>query len=302
METSIDKFKAMKVCVIIPTYNNAGTIAEVVSSVLNYVADVIVVNDGSTDSTLNQVKEFSSVEVVSYKKNVGKGYALRKGFKNALARGFDYAITIDSDGQHFANDLLQFLDKLQTHRESIIIGARNMDQSAVPGKSSFGNKFSNFWFRVETGIELPDTQSGYRLYPLFLMKQMRFFTIKYEFEIEILVRAAWRGIEVTSVPVKVFYAPKETRVSHFRPFLDFTRISILNTLLVILTFLYIKPRDFIRNIKKKNSVRHSVISLLIPVRPTWSRPFLWGSAFSWVSYQFGDFSYWLRLPVLFYSG
>jgi glycosyltransferase involved in cell wall biosynthesis len=263
MENSIDKFKALKVCVIIPTYNNAGTIAQVVSSVLNYVADVIVVNDGSADSTLDQLKEFSSVEVVSYKKNVGKGYALRTGFENALARGFDYAITLDSDGQHFANDLLQFLEKLQTHRESIIIGARNMDHSEVPGKSSFGNKFSNFWFRVETGMDLPDTQSGYRLYPLFLMRQMRFFTVKYEFEIEVLVHSAWKGIDITSVPVKVFYSPKETRVSHFRPFLDFTRISILNTLLVILTFLYISPRNFFRYIKKKNSEQHLSTSCLI---------------------------------------
>ena len=138
-----------------------------------------------------------------------------------------------------------------------------MDHSEVPGKSSFGNKFSNFWFRVETGIDLPDTQSGFRLYPLFLMRRMRFFTVKYEFEIEVLVHSAWKGIAITSVPVKVFYSPKEIRVSHFRPFLDFTRISILNTLLVILTFLYIRPRNFFRNIKKKNSEQPLSTSFLI---------------------------------------
>jgi hypothetical protein len=101
----------------------------------------------------------------------------------------------------------------------------------------------------------PDTQSGYRLYPLQLLKAMKFFTRKYEFEIEVLVRSAWKGVKIESVPVSVYYAPKETRVSHFRPFTDFTRVSILNTILVLITFLYIKPRNFFRNIFKKKQWR-----------------------------------------------
>ena len=125
-------------------------------------------------------------------------------------------------------------------------------QENMPGKNSFGNKFSNFWFRVETGIRCPDTQTGYRLYPVRLMKDMRFFTRKYEFEIEVLVRSAWKGIKLEWVPVSVYYAPKETRITHFRPFKDFFRISILNTILVLIAFLYIKPRDFFRAIFQKN--------------------------------------------------
>lgn len=123
-----------------------------------------------------------------------------------------------------------------------------MDQASVPGGSSFGNKFSNFWFKAETGKTSPDTQSGYRLYPLQALKKMRFITRKYEFEIEVLVRAAWKGVDVVSVPVTVYYAPKEERVSHFRPYKDFFRISVLNTVLVLIAFLYIKPRDFIRTL------------------------------------------------------
>jgi uncharacterized protein (DUF2062 family) len=130
-----------------------------------------------------------------------------------------------------------------------------MDQESVPGKSSFGHKFSNFWFKVETGISAPDTQSGYRLYPLRLLEQIRFITRKYEFEIEVLVRAAWKGVKIESVPVSVYYAPEETRISHFRPFQDFSRISILNTILVILTFLYIKPRNLFRAIADKKKRR-----------------------------------------------
>jgi uncharacterized protein (DUF2062 family) len=108
---------------------------------------------------------------------------------------------------------------------------------------------------VETGINSPDTQSGYRLYPLLPLKNMQFITRKYEFEIEILVKAAWKGVKIESVPVTVYYAPKETRISHFRPFKDFFRISILNTVLVLIAFLYIKPRDFFRTVFSRQKLK-----------------------------------------------
>jgi glycosyltransferase involved in cell wall biosynthesis len=190
---------------------------------------------------------------VQYEKNQGKGHALRLGFKKAVEYGYDYAITIDSDGQHFAEDLPKFIEKLKQHPQAIIMGARNMDQASVPGKSSFGHKFSNFWFKVETGVQMSDTQSGYRLYPVKLLQNFKFMTKKFEFEIEVMVRAVWSGIEITEVPVRVFYAEKGERISHFRPFKDFTRISILNTVLVTLALLYYKPRDLYRSIKKKTS-------------------------------------------------
>lgn len=248
-----DRFREGKVCVLVPTYNNAQTLGAVLDSLLAYTDQVLVVNDGSTDGTPGILERFPQIERVSYPVNQGKGYALRTGFKKALELGYDYAITIDSDGQHFAEDLPKFLDKLEDHPNAIIMGARNMDQASVPGKSSFGHKFSNFWFKVETGKKLSDTQSGYRLYPIRQLQNIRFITKKYEFEIEVLVRASWAGVEMTEVPVRVFYAEKEKRISHFRPFTDFSRISVLNTVLVLITFLYIKPRDLFRAIKKKIS-------------------------------------------------
>jgi len=254
---SVDKsqlkevFRSKKVCVIVPTYNNAKTLATVLRDVLEYTDQLIVVNDGSTDSTIEILKSFS-ISLVSYERNQGKGFAIRSGFKKAIELGYDYAVTIDSDGQHFAEDLPKFIDELQSHPNAIIIGARNMDQSSVPGKSSFGNKFSNFWFWVETSLRMPDTQSGFRLYPVKVLQSISFVTRKYEFEIEVLVRAAWRGVEVTSVPIKVFYADKAVRVSHFRPFIDFSRISVLNTVLVTIALLYIKPRNFFRSFRGKN--------------------------------------------------
>lgn len=246
------KFEELSCCVIIPTYNNQKTLARVIDSVLEFGAKIIVVNDGATDSTPDILKQFTDkITLVSYSPNKGKGNALRVGFKKAVELGFDNAITIDSDGQHFASDLPQFLEKVEANPGCLIIGARNMNQESVPGKSSFGNKFSNFWFKVETGISMPDTQSGFRLYPVKALNKTRFYTTKFEFEIEVIVKAAWKGIKVVSVPIKVLYNPKE-RVSHFRPFKDFTRISILNTYLFTLAMLYHRPRLFFKSLKKKS--------------------------------------------------
>ena len=210
-----EKFKALKCCVLMPTYNNATTIGAVIQEVLLYSDDVCVVNDGSTDNTLEVLAQFPAIKLHSYTKNQGKGWALRQGFKFALQNGYDYAITIDSDGQHYAKDLTTMIAALEENDDAIVIGARNMDQASVPGKSSFGNKFSNFWFTLETGIDVPDTQSGYRLYPIKRLAGIRFFTYKYEFEIEVLVRAAWNDIKVLAVPVKVYYPPAEERIPGF---------------------------------------------------------------------------------------
>jgi glycosyltransferase involved in cell wall biosynthesis len=242
----MEKVDDLKACVIIPTYNNAASLAAVIEDVAQYTKHIIVVNDGSTDNTVDIVIQFPIVQFINYSNNVGKGWALRKAFAYATDKGYKYAITIDSDGQHFAKDLPAFIHKLEEEPNAIIIGARNMNQASVPGGSSFGNRFSNFWFKVETGITSPDTQSGYRLYPLEPLKKMRFITRKYEFEIEVLVRLAWKGVKVIAVPVTVYYAPKEERISHFRPYKDFFRISVLNSVLVLISLLYIKPRDFIR--------------------------------------------------------
>jgi len=239
------------ICVVIPTYNNAKTLRQVIDGVLLYTNNIIVVNDGSTDDTPQILKKYSQIDVVSYTNNQGKGVALSKGFRFAIDKGFKHAITIDSDGQHNPEDIPLFVEKLVEKGDCLIIGVRNMDQASVPGKSNFGRKFSNFWFRVETGIDHEDTQSGFRLYPLTPLKKMAFVTTKFEFEIELIVRLAWKGTPVESVPVSVIYFDKKERVSHFRPGVDFTRISILNTFLVFLALIYFRPMLFLRKKKIK---------------------------------------------------
>jgi glycosyltransferase involved in cell wall biosynthesis len=243
-----------KICVLIPTYNNEKTLKRVINGVLDYTQNIIVVNDGSTDSTQSVLSDYPQISIIDLPENKGKGNALKIGFRKAIELGFDFTITIDSDGQHYPNDIPVFVETLLAeNKDVLLIGNRNMSQDGIPRKSSFGNNFSNFWFWFETGIKLQDTQSGYRLYPLNKIPK-KYFTPKFEFEIEIIVRTAWRHIPVKNVPVKVLYDPAE-RVSHFRPFRDFTRISILNTILVFITLVYIIPRNFINNFRKKSFKR-----------------------------------------------
>jgi glycosyltransferase involved in cell wall biosynthesis len=240
-----------KICVLIPTFNNGKTLKRVIEGVLDYTQNIIIVNDGSTDSTSEILKSYSQLSIINLPQNKGKGNALKLGFRKATELGNHHAITIDSDGQHYPDDIPVFVEALLAENEDVLlIGNRNMSQDGIPKKSSFGNNFSNFWFWFETGIKLQDTQSGYRLYPLNKIPK-KYFTPKFEFEIEVIVRSAWKNIPVKNVPVKVLYDPAE-RVSHFRPFRDFTRISILNTILVIITLAYIKPRNFVINFRKKS--------------------------------------------------
>lgn len=247
-----------KICVLIATYNNGGTLERILRDVLAHTGQVIVVNDGSTDETENILRKFQDIDVVDYPENKGKGHALKKGFKRALTLGYDYAISIDADGQHFADDLPVLVEAIEKHPESIIIGRRNMDQQGIPGKSNFGRRFSNFWFEFETGIKLEDTQSGLRVYPIRRLKDIRFITQRFEFEVEVLVRSAWAGVPIAEVPVRVYYPPPEKRVSHFRPFKDFSRISVLNTVLVTITIFYIWPRRLWRLFSNTQHLKKSI--------------------------------------------
>lgn len=236
---------------VIPTYNNEKTLARVIEDVRRYCTDVLAVNDGSTDSTARILAE-AGVEAISYAPNRGKGYAIRRALRYAAEHGYRYMLTIDSDGQHFASDIPKFAEEIEKTPDTLLVGARNLRSDNMPGKNTFANKFSNFWFRIETGIRLDDTQSGFRLYPVQRMKGMHFVTRRYEFEVEVLVRAAWRGIGVRNIPVGVFYPEKSERVSHFRPGKDFTRISILNTFLVLGALLFYYPWRFLRSLTREN--------------------------------------------------
>lgn len=251
------RFDALQCCVLIPTYNNEEALKEVLCEVLRYTANIIVVNDGSTDATATILQEFEALEIINLPKNRGKGNALKIGFKKAAELHYNYAISMDSDGQHFPDDLSVFLEALENKvpegPELLVIGSREMNHSSIPKKSNIGNRFSSFWFWVETGIKLKDTQCGYRLYPVKMVNSLNLQTSKFELEIEVIVKAAWKGVEIKNLPVKVFYDP-EDRVTHFKPFQDVARISLLNIWFVFLKVFYIIPRDLFAG-KKKSTLK-----------------------------------------------
>ena len=237
-------------CVLLPTYNNAQTIRQVIADVQTITRDIIVVNDGSTDETLTYLAQYPDLNVVTYPVNKGKGHALRQGFKEARRLGYRYAVTMDTDGQHYASEIPLFTEKVKEIPDSLIIGSRSLQQENMPGKNTFANKFSNFWFHLQTFQNLPDTQSGFRLYPIQKMQKMRFFTQRYEAELEMIVRSAWRFIPVIPIAISVYYPPKEERITHFRPFMDFFRITLLNTVLTFTSFLYFYPKWVVRRVEK----------------------------------------------------
>ena len=243
------------ICVLIPTYNNAATVGKVIEESKLYCKDIFVVNDGSTDDTAAVLESIEGINVISYMPNRGKGHALQCGLNKARECGFDYCITLDADGQHYPSEIPKFIEAIGKNPGSLIIGARNLNAENMPGKNTFANKFSNFWFKVETWQTLHDTQSGFRLYPLKEIEKIKLFTGMYEFELEIIVKAAWRGIKVMNIPIKVYYPPAGERVSHFKPLRDFTRISLLNTFLVLVALLWYYPKKFISSLTRENISR-----------------------------------------------
>ncbi|MEO9850655.1 MAG: DUF2062 domain-containing protein [Reichenbachiella sp.] len=235
----------MSCCVVVPTYNNAATLTMVLRGVEAHTKDIIVVNDGSTDQTNEVLNEFGHLDQIGFSENQGKGQALRSAFTRAIELGYNYAITIDSDGQHSTDDLPLMFEAIRSNPGKLIMGSRTMKAEGIPKKSSFGNQFSNFWFWAETGLRLSDTQTGFRAYPLNSIKGMKWFTKRFEFEIEAIVRLAWRNVKFVEQPISVAY--EEDRVSHFRPFQDFARISVLNTVLFTSALLFFLPRLWIWN-------------------------------------------------------
>lgn len=229
------------ICVIIPTYNNEKTIGQVVRETQAVCDDVIVVNDGSTDSTAQILNSINGITLIEYEQNRGKGYALKRGFKKALEMGFSYAITLDSDGQHYPSNIADFVQANISHPDTLIVGQRNLEGVERSSGSNFANKFSNFWFYVQTGEKLSDTQTGYRLYPLKRLRGLCMLTSRYEAELELMVFASWHGVKIISIPIEVYYPPQDERVSHFRPVMDFVRISLLNTILCVLAVVYALP-------------------------------------------------------------
>jgi len=222
----------LRCAIVIPVYNHGAQVRGVVEKCLQFQLPVVVVDDGSTDSTPVVLASLPGITVIRHKKNQGKGASLLTGF-NAVLRLADWAVTIDADGQHNPEDIRSLTRAVPAGQRPIVIGKRtDMEHKNVPWTSRWGRRFGNFWVWASCGRWLSDSQSGFRVYPLPEVLHLKTKAKKFQFEVEVLVRAVWAGIPIIELPIRAIYGPPEERVSHFRPWLDFWRNTQTFTRLV----------------------------------------------------------------------
>ena len=209
----------MKVCVVIPTYNEAGTISVLVKQICKQDLDVVVVDDGSTDNT-GQFAESSGAAVLKNKVNQGKGASLIKGFDSALKNNYDAVITMDGDGQHLPEEIPDFIRAAQNPDKGIIIGNRMSQRRNMPLVRVWTNKFMSWIISKITGQKIPDSQCGFRLIKKEVLARLHLVTSKYEIESEILIKASRLGFKIASVPIRSIYVGER---SHINPFFDTLR-------------------------------------------------------------------------------
>lgn len=217
---------------VIPVYNHPKTVAGVVAKVSAYGLPVFVVDDGSDDETRRVLDELGDVTLIRHDRNRGKGVALTTGLYAAAAVA-DWAVALDADGQHDPKDARALMAAAVELGRGVVVGNRlGMLGPHIPWTSRFGRGFSNFWVRASGGPRIGDSQSGYRVYPLPDVLQWGARSERFQWEVEILVRANWVGVPVREVDISVDYAPVGGRVSHFRPWTDFWRNSATFTGLI----------------------------------------------------------------------
>ncbi len=212
-----------QVACVIPVFNHAASVGSLVERTLAQGMRTVVVDDGSTDGTLDVLARIPEVRVLRHDRNRGKGAALLTGF-TSLVDEASYVVTIDADGQHDPADIPHLIGALPLEGRPIVVGCRQgMEGDHIPWTSRFGRKFSNFWVRAGGGGRVADSQSGFRLYPLPEVLALRPRARRFQFEVEILVLAGWHRLPVVEAPVSVVYTAE--RISHFRPWVDFWRNS-----------------------------------------------------------------------------
>ncbi|NOZ88106.1 MAG: glycosyltransferase family 2 protein [Deltaproteobacteria bacterium] len=214
----------LKPFVLIPVYNHSSTIGSVVKSASKYL-DVIVVDDGSSDGS-GENAERAGAFLLRHGTNMGKGAALLTGMKHGLTLGYTHAISMDADGQHDSNDIPVLLNELKAHPDSLVVGNRIMQGTDAPIGSRIGRYISDFWVSIEGLTFARDAQCGFRIYPLSSILALDLRTSGFDWEIEVLVKAARAGIPIRSIPVHVSYGA--LRITHFDLWKDNVKLSKLN--------------------------------------------------------------------------
>jgi glycosyltransferase involved in cell wall biosynthesis len=216
----------MRVAVVIPAYNEAATIRDVVTRTLAQCSRIVVVDDGSSDDTVARLAGLG-VTVLRHEVNRGKAAALCSGFERALVDGIDAVITLDGDAQHRPEDIPRLIAAAEQFPDSIVIGSRLANGVAFPKNRYYANCTASFWISWAAGYRILDSQSGFRLYPASLLRRLSLPHDRahgFVFESEVLIEAARLGVQSESIPIEAIYAP-QARPSHFRSVLDVLRIT-----------------------------------------------------------------------------
>lgn len=213
----------MRTLVVIPCKNLESEVGDVVRGVLglNLGLDVVVVNDGSTDGT-SAAAEAAGAHILEHEVNLGKGAALKTGFEYAVAKGYDAVITMDGDGQHDPSTIPDFLEAVEKCDADIIVGTRMHAVGEMPKLRIWTNRTTSRIVSLITKQDIPDSQSGYRLIKVRVLKDIvkSFVTTRYDTESELLIRAARRGYTTAAVAITSIYTGA---VSHINPIVDTLR-------------------------------------------------------------------------------
>lgn len=252
------------VLLVIPLYNHRKSLRAVVEEARPHISAVLVVDDGSTDGGADGLALHVPVE--RHAVNRGKGAAILTAARVAGDQGFTHILTMDADGQHSAADIPAFLRAVHETPHAVVVGARCFSGPHVPASSRFGRAFSGFWMRVQTGYTVSDMQSGFRAYPLDVLKSVATGEPGYAFEVEVLVKAAWAGFEIREIPISVYYPPPQERVSHFDKCKDNVRISLLNTRLTIRALIPVPFRRYALDVEGRLSLLRPLESLRLLLR------------------------------------
>lgn len=216
----------MNIAVLVPAYNEANTIREVVEQALQQCAQVIVVDDGSQDGTAQQLDGLP-VTLLQNPANLGKAASLWRGMQAALKLGVEGVMTLDGDGQHDPRDIPRLLRVAERFPHHVVVGARLHEKAKIPKRRYYANRFANFWIAWAAGYPIADSQSGFRYYPAELLEQVNPShepRHSFVFESEILIEGGRRGFRSIATPIAAIYRDN-ARPSHFRPALDFLRIA-----------------------------------------------------------------------------
>jgi glycosyltransferase involved in cell wall biosynthesis len=218
----------MRLCAIIPTYNNPQTLEEVVARVREHIADVVVVDDGSADPARRVVQKLADAgrcEVVFRAQNGGKGAAVKTGLAWARDHQFDYALQIDADLQHDPTDIPKLVAGVtggNAPPEGTLVLAQPIFDASAPKGRLRARKISVFWAMVETlGRKVGDPLCGFRVYPVATALRVGARGNAMDFDPEIAVRLVWAGVDVVHVPTPVIYRTAQAGgVSHYRKVVD----------------------------------------------------------------------------------